>query len=639
MNSRDRNLGMDRPITRRDFLNGVRVAVTGSLLSFPLVEALGTPLPWPAPEKEPGYYPPGQTGMRGDHPGSFEVAHALRDGKTWDELGPEANTGERYDLVVVGAGISGLSAAYFFHRQAGPKARILVLDSHDYFGGHCYRNEFHHNGRLLLANGGCVYIEDLRVYGDASQAALRELGLEVERYSEFVDQDLYRSLNLRRGVFFDKETFGSERLVVGERDLPWAKFLAMTPLSEAARKDVARLYEGRIDYLPGLSLPEKKARLQKMTYQDFLLDVAKVDPGVIPYFSLSGYWAVGIDALPAWIALDSGSPGFQGLGFPKEEEERRESRQYFRFPDGNASITRLMVRAMVPQVAPGSTMEDIVTARFDYAKLDQKDAPVRIRLNSTGVRVRHLGDPQTSKELEVTYVRGGKAQRVRASNCILACNNAIIPRLCPELPERQRKALSHALKSVHIYGSVLIRNWKSFAKLGLRSVRCPGSYHQSVSLSPPISMGKYRCSGSPEEPMVLQLSRTPIPLSSGLPAPEQFKAGQWDLLRTTFETFERKIRDQLSRILADGGFDPARDIEAITVNRWAHGYAYGYDPIDGAVAYYPSEWPEEKRTWVVGRKRFGRISIANADAASDAMAEAAMGEAERAVQEVLGQVS
>lgn len=638
MNSRDRDLGMDRPITRRDFLNGVCVAVTGSLLSSPLVEALGTPLPWPAPEKEPGYYPPGQTGMRGDHPGSFEVAHALCDGKTWDELGPEANTGEHYDLVVVGAGISGLSAAYFFHRQAGPKARILVLDSHDYFGGHCNRNEFHHNGRLLLTNGGTVYIEDLRFYGDASQTALRELGLEVDRYSEFVDQDLYRSLNLRRGVFFDKETFGSERLVVGERDLPWADFLAMTPLSEAIRKDIARLYEGRIDYLPGLSLPEKKARLQKMSYQDFLLDVAKVDPGVIPYFSLSGYWAVGIEALPAWIALDSGSPGFQGLGFPKEEE-RRESRQYFRFPDGLASITRLMVRAMVPQVAPGSTMEDIVTAQFDYAKLDQKDAPVRIRLNSTGVRVRHLGDPQTSKELEVTYVRSGKAQRVRANNCILACNNAIIPHLCPELPERQRKALSHALKSVHIYGRVLIRNWKSFAKLGLRSVRCPGSYHQSVSLSPPISMGKYRCSGSPEEPMVLELSRTPIPLSSGLPAPKQFKAGRWDLLRTTFETFERKIRDQLSRILADGGFDPARDIEAITVNRWAHGYAYGYDPSDGAVAYYPSEWPEEKRTWVVGRKRFGRISIANADAASDAMAEASMGEAERAVQEVLGKVS
>jgi spermidine dehydrogenase len=287
-------------------------------------------------------------------------------------------------------------------------------------------------------------------------------------------------------------------------------------------------------------------------------------------------------------------------------------------------------------------MEDIVTARFDYAKLDQEDAPVRIRLNSTGVRVRHLGDPQTSKQVEVTYVRGGKAQRVRASNCILACNNAIIPSLCPELPERQRQALSYALKAVHVDTNVLIRNWESFAKLGLRGARCPGCYHQGVSLSPAISIGKYRCSGSPEEPMVLQLGRTP--LSPGLPAPEQFKAGRWDMLRATFETIERKTRDQLSRILADGGFDPARDIEAITVNRWAHGYGQGYDPIEGTLTYYPNgwpmnEWPEEKCNWLVGRKRFGRISIANADSAAWAMAEAAMDEAHRAVREVIGEAS
>ena len=644
MKRRDRELGMDRAISRRDFISGVGVAVTGSLL-YPWAEAYGAPgIPslQHAPEQETGYYPPALTGMRGSHVGSFEVAHELRDGKTWDDAGPEADIGESYDLVVVGGGISGLAAAYMFHRQTGPRARILVLDNHDDFGGHAKRNEFRHNGRLLLMNGGTVNIEDFSSYGDAAQGLLRELGIEVERYSEFVNWDLYRSLKLRRGVFFDKETFGTDRLAVGEGDLPWAEFLAMTPLSEAARKDIARLYEERIDYLPGLSLAEKKARLQKMSYQDYLLDVAKADPGVIPYFqSRSGYWAIGIDAFPAWVALKTAAsvdwatdyPGFQGLGFPAPEG----SRQYFRFPDGNASIARLLVRAMAPQVAPGSSMEDIVTARFDYAKLDQEGAPVRIRLNSTGVRVRHFGDPQTSSQVEVTYVRGGKAQRVRASNCILACYNSMIPYLCPELPERQREALSYALKAPLIYTRVLIRNWESFAKLGILGVSCPGSYHKMVVLSDPLSIGQYRCSGSPEEPMVLDLSR--IPLSPGLPAPEQFKAGRWDLLRTTFETFERKIRDQLARMLADGGFDPARDIEAITVNRWPHGYAYGYDPIEGEVAYLPDEWPEEKRTWLVGRKRFGRISIANSDAAATAMTEGAIGEAHRAVQEVLGQSS
>jgi spermidine dehydrogenase len=508
-----------------------------------------------------------------------------------------------------------------------------VLDNHEDFGGQATRNEFRHNGRLLLTNGGTVNITDFSSYDEASQGLLRELGIEVERYSEFSNSDLYRSFKLRRGVFFAKETFGTDHLAVGRGDLPWAEFLAKTPLSEAARKDIARLHEERIDYFPGLSLPEKKARLQKMTYQSFLLDMAKVDPGVIPYFSASGNWAIGIDALPAWVALGSRYAGLQGLGFP--EEEGRGRRQYFRFPDGNASIARLLVRTMIPQVAAGTSMEDILTAQFDYSKLDQKGAPVRIRLNSTGVRVRHLGDPQTSSQVELTYVRHGKAQRVRASNCILACYNSIIPYLCPELPERQKEALASALKAPLIYTRVLIRNWESFVKLGLQRADCPGCYHHSVGLSSPVSMGQYRASVSPEEPMVLTLSR--IPLSPGLSAPDQFKAGRYDLLRTTFEVFERKIRDQLGRVLVDGGFDPARDIEAITVNRWPHGYAYGYDPAEGEVAYHFNEWPVEKRMWEVGRRRFGRISIANSDAAANAMTEGAMGQAHRAVQEVLGQ--
>jgi spermidine dehydrogenase len=220
---------------------------------------------------------------------------------------------------------------------------------------------------------------------------------------------------------------------------------------------------------------------------------------------------------------------------------------------------------------------------------------------------------------------------------VLACYNAMIPYMCPELPQAQREAQSYALKAPRVYTSVLIRNWEAFQRLGLSDAFCPGSYHDVVGLGDPISMGEYRCPRTPDEPMVLQLYRTP--LAPGLPAPAQWKAGMLELQVTTFEVFERKIRDQLARMLGGGGFDPARDIEAITVNRWAHGYAYGYDPIEGALAYFPNEWPEEKRTWVVGRKRFGRISIANADSAAWAMAEAAMGEAHRAVQEVLGQTS
>ena len=216
---------------------------------------------------------------------------------------------------------------------------------------------------------------------------------------------------------------------------------------------------------------------------------------------------------------------------------------------------------------------------------------------------------------------------------MLACYNQMVPYLCPELPEAQRKALSYALKAPKVYTSVLIRNWKAFHRLGLRDAFCPGSNHDSVGLCDPISMGEYRCPRKPDEPMVLQLYR--VPLAPGLEAPVQWIEGMTELQTTPFEVFERRVRDQLGRMLGGGGFDPARDIEGITVNRWPHGYGFGYDPTTGEVAW-TSDWPVGERPWLSARKPFGRIAIANADAANNAMAEASFAEAHRAVREVLG---
>ena len=644
----DRELGMDRAISRRDFISGVGVAVTGSALAGPWTTSRSAEAEGAAAKgasglkKQAAYYPPGEMGMRGSHPGSFEVAHALRDGERWDDLGPEAETGEHYDLVVVGGGLSGLAAAYFFRKEVGPEARILVLDNCDDFGGHATRNEFRSGGRTLLINGGTINIEDLSAYDAPSRAMIRELGIDVRRYAEFHDAELYPSLGLRPGVFFDEETFGIDRLVVGQDEPELRDYLAKTPLSEPARKDVARLFEDRVDYLPGRSLAEKKSALRKMSYLQFLTDLVKIDAGAVPFFQTwrQGYWGIGSDALPAEIARESGFPGFQGMGFPGSKssggffpEVTPTSSQYFRFPDGSASIARLLVRSMIPATAPGSGAEDIVTAQFDYAQLDRDDATVRIRLNSTAVRVRHVGDDDSSREVEVTYVRSGRARRVRGCSRVLACYNAMIPYMCPELPEAQRKALSYALKAPKVYTSVLIRNWKAFQRLGLREAFCPGSYHDSVGLGDPISMGEYRCPRKPDEPMVLQLYR--VPLAPGLPAPAQWIEGMAELQMTTFEEFERKIRDQLGRMLSGGGFDPARDIEAITVNRWPHGYIFGYDPTTEEVAW-TSEWPVQERPWLRARQPFGRIAIANCDAANNAMTEASFSEAHRAVREVLG---
>jgi spermidine dehydrogenase len=221
---------------------------------------------------------------------------------------------------------------------------------------------------------------------------------------------------------------------------------------------------------------------------------------------------------------------------------------------------------------------------------------------------------------------------VTAGKVVLAGYHAMIPRLCPEMPGDQRAALSNAKRAPLVYTNVLLRDWKSFVKLGVNRVQCPGSYYQNIMLDFPVSLGSYRFSESPEKPVILHMTR--IPTQPGLSANGQFAAGQRQLLSTPFETFERNIRDQLGRMLGDGGFDPARDIAGITVNRWPHGYAYGYDPESGDIAFEPELWPVEKRHWLVARHRFGNISIAGTDAASNAMTESAIEEAYRAVNDL-----
>jgi spermidine dehydrogenase len=300
---------------------------------------------------------------------------------------------------------------------------------------------------------------------------------------------------------------------------------------------------------------------------------------------------------------------------------------FFHFPDGNATLARLLVQRLVPRAVPGRDVEDVAVARADYARLDEP-GPARLRLNSTVVRVRHLDD-SPSAEVEVSYARGGRLERVRAASCVLACWSSVIPYLCPELPAVQREALAYATKVPIVYTNVVLRGWESFRALGVSRAHCPGSFHTSVALDLPVRVGRYRPPRRPEEPIVVHMMRTPC--RPGQPAREQHRAGRLELLRTTFETFERNVRGQLARMLSPGGFDVRRDILALTVNRWPHGYAYQYnslwDPFWIAGGPLPC---------VAARRPFGRIAIANADAAAYAYTDAAIDQAHRAVGELLG---
>jgi spermidine dehydrogenase len=625
--TRERELGMGSNITRRDFMNGVGITVGASLMGANpfLLETFGVPDTAFAPEKDPNYYPPSKTGLRGSHAGSFEVAHSLRDGKQWPEAQDEKET---YDLIVVGGGISGLSAAYFYRKSFGAKAKILILDNHDDFGGHAKRNEFHAGDRLLLGYGGTQSIEGPGHYSPEAIGLLKEIGIDVQRFYKYFDQNLYKSMNLKRATFFDKETFGEDRLVLGAGMHSTPEAIPQIPIDAAARKDLVRLENAAVDYLPDLTPEQKRIKLNKTSYKDFLLQSAKVHPDVIKVFQTAphGLYGVGIDAISADTARGMGYPGFKGIPATAREHEEREP-YIFHFPDGNASIARLLVRSLVPGSAPGNSMEDIVTAKMNYAKLDDPASSVRIRLNSTAIRAVHVGDLAASKEVEITYVRGGNAHKVRAGQCVLACYNMVIPYLCPEMSDKQKEALAYAVRIPLVYTNVQIRNWKPFQKLGLNNIYCPGGYFSSFSLDFPVSIGEYKFPGSPDESCLLHLVRTPC--KPGLDCKDQYRAGRYDLFTTTFETFERNIRDQLGRILAGTGFDSAQDIQAITVNRWPHGYAYEYNPL-----FEPLDRPASERPCVIGRKAFGRIKIANSDADGHAYTNIAIDQAYRAVTEI-----
>jgi spermidine dehydrogenase len=616
------DLGMHRRIERRDFLNGMAMGFVGAYASLHSTSASAQS---PAGASVPDFYPPARLGLRGQHASAIEAFGRIKAGAFDQFPGIDVDTRETYDLVVIGGGLSGLAAGYFWH-QALPNQRVLVLDNHDDFGGHAKRNEFRYNGRTFLSYGGTMSIATPYPYSYMAKALLVDLGIDVSRNAQFINRDLFEKYDLGPAMFFDKEHFGEDRLVPGNGRLPWDQFFERAPLTETARRDLTRLYGKNPDYMAGMTTERKFAKLARISYQDYLLQYAKMTPEALPFFlGQGGRNNKRVDTTPALEAARRGSVGFDGLGLPDEERFRQGSFT-FHFPDGNASIARLLVSRLTPKAIPGThDMSSIVSATVHYDKLDEAGAPTRIRLNSTVTRV--TADTSADAGARIAYLREGRMHLVRAESAVLACYNALIPALVPELPEAQKQALAYSVKVPMLYTNVLVRRWTPFHKLGVSNINAPGMYHPNTSLDPGTTIGGYRGITTPDEPIVVHMVRNPN--KPGLPRKEQNRIGQQELLAMTFHDFELNIRRQLARMLAGSDFDPADDIVGIAVNRWPDGYSYTYDSLADP------DLPPEKRPHVIGRQRFGPLTIANADAGAGAFTNQAFDEAHRAVQELL----
>ena len=627
-------------ITRRDLLNGMAIGAGGVLLPAYGFEPGVSPETSIGPGTPSTYYPPTLTGMRGSHVGSFEVAHAL----AWQGQKPASykSLDEHYDLVIVGGGMSGLAAARYYQKKVGPEARILILDNHDDFGGHAKRNEFNHKGRMLLSLGGAQNLDSPSNYGDVAGSLLIDIGIDEATIAQMAantpdDCVLGGKLNGDVGLTVPD---GDDHLTIGGH---WLKFfhgrgdyqaaVVKLPIPENQKDKLVAFFGGERDFLDDLSLTEKWDYVNNTSYNQFLLDRIGLSIDTIPI--LNAHLLI-LNGPSGWNhtvleGILTGSPGLRAMGWLADfvdsigamliDDLAGDIRM---FPDGNASVARLLVQKMIPDVAPGMKgVEDVAIARFDYGALDLADQPVRIRLNSTVVGVKEVDD-----QVQVDYVQQGEPLRISASHCVLACYNNLIPHLCPEMSDAQKEGLAYGVRMPFVYANVLLENGRAFSELGVSITQCPYDPFQWVSAAPTMTTGGYEPPRGPDDPMVVFMMASPTPADGTKGTTRDLlRMGRHKIYASTFDDYEQQIREQLQRMLGRHGFDHEADIKAITVNRIPHGYAYWYQGLDDP------EWEEGQAPHEIGRQQFGRISIANTDSEVTPLMNAAFDAAHRAVEE------
>jgi spermidine dehydrogenase len=413
----------------------------------------------------------------------------------------------------------------------------------------------------------------------------------------------------------------------------YEKSVRALPLPTAEQDKLIDFFAGHQDFLDDLSLSEKWDYINANSYNRYLVDKVGLAEDTVPVLNVLIMHLTGVSGwnLTVLEGMTMGGTGIKSMGWVGKASAKLAEwvldslLSVTMFPDGNASVARLLVQKLIPAAAPGMQgTQDVAIAHFNYSALDQQDHPTRLRLNSTVVGVRD----NNNNQVEVDYVQQGKARRVTADHCVLACYNALIPHLCPEMPEAQKEGLSYGVKTPFVYANVLLNNGQAFSELGATSFQCPYDPFQWISSSPAVSVGGYEPPRDPNDPMVAFMMHSPM---TGPEQPtscrDQLRMARHKIYSTPFADYEQQIRQQLQSMLGQHGFNHETDIRGITVNRIPHGYAYAY------LGLYDPKWEEGQAPHEIGRAQFGRISIANTDSEATALMNLAFDAAWRAVEE------
>lgn len=640
----DKILGMNEPITRRDFLDGALIASTGMVLAaacpFPLgAQAAGSDqADWAA---WTGYTGEGDyKSSAGNTEQVIHDAHEVRDGDFDKVPSGVADTGETYDCVVVGGGFSGLSAALFFHQRTTPDRNCLILDNANIFGGVAKRNEFVVDGHRLLAPQASVHFQP--PYPDSFLKHVYDaMDLDWEAFKSYQKWqgpspqiDLPRSpygighINGKpaEGFFFGAK-FG-KKPGIWIKD-PWGKGLAGCPFSESIRKELLAIHGDHYvkpplvyDY-PGDAVSRE---LDGMTIEDYYVRTYGVSRETIRLLvtpETSGGFGLGPDVLSAFLQY------MWSKVIPTVDDSMATGLQMF--PGGNSGMTRLIVKTLIPDSIDGPrTMAATHNDPVNFQALDRPGQPVRIRLGSTAVRVEHMGEPDKAEFVSVMYLKDGKVYRVKARSVVMAGGGWITKHVVRDLDATRRKSYDQFLYSPYMTANVAVRNWRFMYDLGISSASWFEGFGRYVNVRKDATFGVDLPTVGPDLPTVLTFF---VDFAKpGLPALAQGQMGRAELLSTPFATYERQIREQMMEMFGASGFDAKRDIAGIVLNRFGHAFI---NPQPGFFFGFEGK-PAARDALRDGP--FGRIAFSHADLAGAMDHRNAFMESDRAVSQLLNRV-